>query len=54
MVQKKLSGFLVTMYKEKWEDNKRFLVGRVLLEHLQLLLIMLQAQFLWTFDSSYW
>jgi hypothetical protein len=53
-VQKTLFGFLCTIYKERWEDNKRFLVGRVLLEHLQLLLILLQAQFLWTFDASYW
>lgn len=52
--QKTLYGFLCTLYKERWEDNKRFLVGRVLLEHLQLLLILLQAQFLWTFDASYW
>ncbi len=53
-MQKTLFGFLVTLYKERWEDNKRFLVGRVLLEHLQLLLILLQAQFLWTFDKTYW
>lgn len=53
-VQKTLFGFLCTLYKERWEDNKRFLVGRVLLDHLQLLLILLQAQFLWTFDASYW
>jgi hypothetical protein len=54
VIQKKLFGFLVTLYKERWEDSKRFLVGRVLLEHLQLLLILLQTQFLWTFDQKYW
>lgn len=54
MAQKKLNGFLVTLYKERWEDSKRFLIGRVLLEHLQLLLILLQPQFLWAFDTSYW
>lgn len=54
VAQKKLNGFLVTLYKERWEDSKRFLIGRVLLEHLQLLLILLQPQFLWTFDTSYW
>lgn len=54
VAQKKLNGFLVTLYKERWEDSKRFMIGRVLLEHLQLLLILLQPQFLWTFDTSYW
>jgi hypothetical protein len=54
LVQKKLNGFLVTLYKERWEDSKRFLLGRVLLEHLQLLLILLQPQFLWSFDTKYW
>lgn len=53
-LQKAVFGPLLTLYKERWEDSKRFLVGRVLLEHLQLLLILLQAQFFWTFDTSYW
>lgn len=53
-IQKLLFGFLVTLFKERWEDSKRFLVGRVLLEHLQLLLVLLQAHFFWTFDMSYW
>lgn len=53
-VHKAVFGPLLTLNKERWEDSKRFLVGRVLLEHLQLLLILLQPQFLWTFDTSYW
>ena len=53
-LQKAVFGTLLTLYKERWEDSKRFLVGRVLLEHLQLLLVVLQPQFLWTFDTSYW
>jgi hypothetical protein len=53
-IQKLLFGLLGTLFKERWEDSKRFLVGRVVLEHLQLLLLLLQAQFFWTFDMSYW
>lgn len=53
-LQKALFGALLTLHKERWEDSKRFLAGRVLLEHLQLVLVLLQAQFLWTFDTSYW
>jgi hypothetical protein len=54
MLQKAVFGPLLTLYKERWEDSKRFLTGRVLLEHLQLLLVLLQPQFLWTFDTSHW
>lgn len=53
-VQKAVLGFLITLYKERWEDSKRFALGRMLLEHLQLALILLQQQFLWAFDTSYW
>lgn len=54
LLKKIVFGQLLTLFKERWEDSKRFLVGRVLLEHLQLLLILLQPQFMWTFDTSYW
>lgn len=53
-IQKALFGFLLTLYKERWEDSKRFMLGRVVLEHLQLLLILLQAQFWWSFNTSFW
>lgn len=53
-LQKAVFGPLQALYKTRWEDSKRIALGRVVLEHLQLLLIVLQPQFLWTFDASFW
>jgi hypothetical protein len=47
-------GVLGTLFKERWEDSRRYLALRFSMEHLQLLLILLQPQFGWMFQYEHW
>ncbi|WIA17635.1 hypothetical protein OEZ85_014441 [Tetradesmus obliquus] len=47
-------GVLGTLFKERWEDSKRYLALRFTVEHLQLLLILLQPHFGWKFHYEHW
>lgn len=53
-VRTAVSGALLALFKERWEDSKRYACGRLALEHLQLLLLLLQPYFLWTFQYQHW
>lgn len=53
-IQTAVFGVLLTLFKERWEDSKRYAFGRIVLEHLQLLLLLLQPYFLWTFKYNFW
>ncbi|WIA37851.1 hypothetical protein OEZ86_014704 [Tetradesmus obliquus] len=47
-------GVLGTLLKERWEDSRRYLALRFTMEHLQLLLILLQPHFGWRFNYEHW
>jgi hypothetical protein len=47
-------GVLGTLFKERWEDSRRYLALRFTMEHLQLLLILLQPHFGWLFHYEHW
>lgn len=47
-------GVLGTLLKERWEDSRRYLALRLTMEHLQLLLILLQPHFGWRFHYENW
>jgi hypothetical protein len=47
-------GFLLTIYRERWEDSKRYALLRVAIEHLQVLMVLLQPQFLWRINYGSW
>lgn len=47
-------GVLLTIFRERWEDSKRYVAARVGLEHLQLLLVLLKPHWMWAFNYNHW
>lgn len=49
-----LFGLLYTLSRERWDFNKRWVVARLALEHLQLIAFVLQPIFLWALPNDHW
>jgi len=45
---RQLYGLLYTYSRERWDSNKRWVAARLLLEHCQIIVFMLQPEFLWS------
>ena len=42
-----LFGLMYTLQRERWDFNKRWVAGRLALEHLQIAALVLQPRWLW-------